>query len=275
MTACVSYRMGRTNIACERKRNVKNTARVWLKRSVLLAAVLLLAAALGMALSGNRLMLVSCYDAEHVMGAMHAAGVCYLNQLEQCEQMKRMLDASQAGYSVEYARAYRHYQEDFDSAARQLKEKLEWAHKELVQLKAGGRVSVWSGYPLDEKFYEMLYTRAAERAYAYKTYTEKLSDMLMDEQASHDRIEEYRACLTAVVEADLQASASLYQLVSRALFDQREMQVEGYPDPQTLSAMTPEHQEELLYLSENDLKRLCLERLERFWQMEYQLGLLL
>ena len=73
----------------------------------------------------------------------------------------------------------------------------------------------------------------------------------------------------------MQASASLYQLVSRALFSQREMQAEGYPDPEMLSAMTPEHQEELLYLSENDLKRLCLERFEHFWQMEYQFGLLL
>lgn len=254
---------------------MKNTARVWIRRGVLLGAVLILAAALGMALAGNRLMLVSCYDAEHVTGVMNAAGLCYRNQLGQCEQMKRLLDASQAGYSVVYASAYRHYQEEFDSTARYLKESMEWAHRGLLQMKAGGSVLAWSGYPLDEKLYEMLYTRAAERAYAYEAYANKLSDMLMDEAALSDRIEEYRACLTAVLEADMQASASLYQLVSRALVSQREMQVEGYPDPKTLSAMTQEHQEELFYLSENDLKTLCLERLKHFWQMEYQLGLLL
>ena len=144
---------------------MKNTARVWLKRGVLLGAVLILAAALGMALSGNRLMLVSCYDEEHVMGVMNAAGICYRNQLGQCEQMQRLLDASQAGYSVEYASAYRNYQEEFDSTAHDLKENMEWAHRELLQMKEGGRVFAWSGYPLDEKLYEMLYTRAAERAY--------------------------------------------------------------------------------------------------------------
>lgn len=246
-----------------------------MKRGVLLGAVLLLAAVLGMALAGNRFMLVACYDAEHVMSAMNAAGVCYQNQLGQCGQIKHMLEASQEGYTVEYASAYRGYQEGLDSAEIDLRRTLDWAYGTIRQMKAGGRAFAWSGYPVDEKLYEMLCSRAAVRIRAYETYTTKLSDMLMDPEVSPARLEEYRACLAAVIEADMQATTSLYQLVSRAMFSQRDMQVEGYPDPKTLSAMTSEQQEELLHLSENDLKTLCIERLERFWQAEYQLGLLL
>lgn len=237
-----------------------------------------LAAALALAclfFAGSRYMLVSHYDEELAAAVFKDAGYSYGMQMDQCAQINRLLDASGAGYTAEFASAYREYAQDAQWEQDRLISEADHLVQKLRIMDHSGSVAAWSGRSADIALGEHFFTQAGRKAKQYEIYARRLNELLEDGQTPQADIEAYRLQLSEVVQADMLVSASMYQLICRGLVSQKVMQQEGYPDPYMLAMLEKEQQEELLYLSREDLVRIYQDRLKDFWVEEYRLSLLL
>ena len=242
----------------------------------LTAGVLAIALALAcLFFAGSRYMLVSHYDEELAACVFNDAGYSLGMQMDQCEQIKRLLDTSGAGYTVEFVSAYREYTKNAQHEQNRLINAADGMVQKLRVMDRSGSVAAWSGCSADIVLCERFFTQAGRKAKQYEIYARRLNELLEDEQTPQADTEAYRLQLSEVVQADRLVSASMYQLICRGLISQKVMQREGYPDPDTFAMLEKEQQEELLYLSREDLMRIYEERLKDFWVEEYRLSLLL
>ena len=233
-----------------------------------IVCVLLVLVATFMVGSG-RAVFMPCYDMAYASGVLEWAERGYLAQMNQCRLVQHLVRDAQNGATLEFAVAYADYMDDMQNQEHVLWRMTQDAVSYGQQMNEQQRVFQWSGQSYDWDLYEELVVRAYERLALYKIYCEHLAEIVLDETKFETQGEACLSCLDAVVQADAQLTTGLYQLVSREMMSQQQMQRDGYPDESVLESMTAKQQEELLYLSEGDLKERYLERFQEFCLAEY------
>lgn len=241
------------------------------------AICVILAAAACLPFATGRLRIMKCYDDDLVMRMFSLAGTSYRNQMGQCAAVQELIEAAKSGEMERFLSLYR-AQYAPDSAAGQsgremLMDMMNTSVSLVSAMRASGQIFAGTGHSFDEKAFEMFMKRPLARSAAYEDDCQRLAELVLDEAAWAAYGEAYMAQLSEVVRADMLASTSLYQLISREMISMKQMQREGYPDASVLEIIPQENLEELLHLSEGDLKERCAERLQAFWAAECRLGM--
>lgn len=246
------------------KKPIRNRLRIPL---CLLCAFVLMVAAVPVGIQAMRCILhphilVRVYDEERMTQVLSHAKDAFEAQQNQYMDLAKCLDVARNGFATIFFSSLHEAEETC------LRMKNDIVHREgfylVGQMCRSGDISPWSRTALDYASYVELLERGSKRAEYYLSHVTMFDHLMKQEDPA---AEKYLNLFSAVLEADMDCTASLYQLVYRSLADHEHIINGGWIPVFLLNEYQEEMEAEIVVSS----GALYQRRVETLLKAEYEL----